>query len=281
MRNVRLHLADDIVLDVRSLQGQMISRAPGEPPVFDDSQSYVVQLTAAETAIDMVNLANLMNHHVFGYDNAPLSDLKLSVDDKGRLEQKGRIHKGVTLPFSMKAAVGASPDGRMRLDAQSIKVAGMPAKGLLDFIGVSLEDMVKLREERGVEVEGDSLLIAPGRVLPPPEMRGQVTNVSVTGNVLVQRFGPAARPAPIAPADSQAKNYVYFSGNVLRFGKLTMNGADLMLVDADPSDPFDFYPAKYAKQLTAGYSLTLASGGLRTFMPDFDDAAAGKRARPR
>jgi hypothetical protein len=50
-----------------------------------------------------------------------------------------------------------------------------------------------------------------------------------------------------------------------------MHGADLQLVDADPRDPFDFYPAKYRAQLIAGYSKNLPNGGLKTFMPDFSD----------
>jgi hypothetical protein len=281
MKNVRLHFDVDLVLDVRYLRGEMTSRIAGQPPVFDDPRSYTIQVADADTAIDMTNLANLLNHHVFEYDGAPLRDVSLRVDAEGHLEQKGKLHKGVTLPFSMKAAVGVSDDGRMRLDAQSIKVAGLPSKGLLDFIGLSLADVVKLREQRGVEIQGDSLLIAPGQVLPPPEMRGRLTSVSIKNNTLVQHFGRGNdHPSSIAPADAHAQNYLYFSGGVLRFGKLTMTAADLELIDADPSDPFDFFPAKYSEQLTAGYSLTTASGGLRTYMPDYDDAQAGRQARP-
>jgi hypothetical protein len=44
------------------------------------------------------------------------------------------------------------------------------------------------------------------------------------------------------------------------------------LIDADPSDPFDFSPPEYVKQLVAGYSKNTPSGGLRVFMPDFDEA---------
>ena len=45
------------------------------------------------------------------------------------------------------------------------------------------------------------------------------------------------------------------------------------MIDADPRDPFDFYPAKFERQLVAGYSKNTARGGLRTFMPDYDDLA--------
>jgi hypothetical protein len=66
-----------------------------------------------------------------------------------------------------------------------------------------------------------------------------------------------------------ARNYLYFSGSVPRFSKLTMNGADLMLVDQDPKNPFDFFPREYLKQLVAGYSKTTSSGGLIAYLPDY------------
>jgi hypothetical protein len=56
-----------------------------------------------------------------------------------------------------------------------------------------------------------------------------------------------------------------------------MSAADLQLIDADPRDPFDFFPAQYNAQLIAGYSKNTPSGGLRTYMPDFSDL----KARPK
>lgn len=60
-------------------------------------------------------------------------------------------------------------------------------------------------------------------------------------------------------------------GGTLRFGKLTMSDSDMELIDADPSDPFDFFPARYIEQLTARYSKNTSSGGLTVHMPDFDE----------
>ena len=56
----------------------------------------------------------------------------------------------------------------------------------------------------------------------------------------------------------------------MRFGRLTMTDTDMRLIDADPSDPFDFFPDHYNDQLVAGYSKTTASGGLLVYMPDYN-----------
>jgi hypothetical protein len=78
---------------------------------------------------------------------------------------------------------------------------------------------------------------------------------------------PPVRPATLpVPA---ARNYLYFFGGSIRFGKLTMSDADMQLVDADPSTPFDFSPAHYDDQLVAGYSRNTRRKGLQVFMPDY------------
>jgi len=60
-----------------------------------------------------------------------------------------------------------------------------------------------------------------------------------------------------------------YRGGVLRFGRLTMTNVDMQLIDADPTDPFEFFPDHYNDRLVAGYSKTTASGGLRVYMPDY------------
>ena len=89
-------------------------------------------------------------------------------------------------------------------------------------------------------------------------------------------------PATYRPATGEwrvwpsSRNYVYFHGGVVRFGKLTMTDADLQLTDADPSDPFDFFPERYLKQLVAGYSRTTERGGLKVVMPDIGDIGSAR-----
>jgi hypothetical protein len=270
MHNVRLHLDEGIVLDVTSLRGEMISLVNGQPPVFDDPRSYRLQVAAADVSMDMPSLTNLMNRHVFAGEKSPLSDIEMEIDE-GRLKQKAKLHKGIVLPISTTATVSATDDGRMRLSTQKVSALGVPAKGLLDLFNLELDDLLKLKEQRGIEIVENDIIISPGRILPPPELRGRLTRVEIVGNRLVQRFGQGPPGKRLTPPDQRSPNYIYFSGSQLRFGKLTMTGADLQLIDADPRDPFDFFPVRYNQQLVAGYSRNTPEGGLKTYMPDFND----------
>jgi hypothetical protein len=70
---------------------------------------------------------------------------------------------------------------------------------------------------------------------------------------------------------------MYYRGGVLRFGRLTMTDADLLIVDADPSNPFDFFLDHYNDQLVAGYSKNTMSKALISVWPDYRTAAATQR----
>ena len=69
---------------------------------------------------------------------------------------------------------------------------------------------------------------------------------------------------------------MYYSGGTLRFGKLLQLGADMLITDLDPQDPFRFDLDRYKPQLVAGYSRTLESGGLEVWMRDIDKLGSAK-----
>jgi hypothetical protein len=275
MRNVRLHLADDVVLAVRSLDGEFISHARGVPPVFDDPRSYTLRLRAADMSMDGASLSALVAR-ALGSGAAAVRDVTVTIE-RGALQVRGTLKKGVSVPFSMQAEVSAAPDGSMRLHAKSLKAVGVPVKGLLDLVGVDVADLMKAPPGSGIRADGDDLLIDTTAILPPPRTEGRLQRVAIDGQRLTMRMAGDASP-PARPATlpwPRGRNYLYFFGGSIRFGKLTMSDADMQLIDADPRDPFDFYPARYEAQLVAGYSRNTARKGLQVFMPDYSRVAKG------
>jgi hypothetical protein len=219
-----------------------------------------------------------MNRHVLAYDGAPLKNLEIGIEND-LMTMKGTVHKGVDMPFAMKAQVSATPEGRIRMHTTSFKAAKIPAKKLLDVFGVELDDLVKLRQDRGIEMKDDDVFLDPERLLPPPTVRGQVTDARVTPDGLRIVFGsPTTAPALKLPT-AAARNYMYYRGGVLRFGKLTMSDADLLLLDANQQTAFDFFQARYEDQLVAGYSKNTRAGGLIVHMPDFSAVGRTKANR--
>src|SRR5262249_2908541 len=157
------------------------------------------------------------------------------------------------VPFTMTATVSATPEGLLRLHAEKLKAVGVSVKGLLDLLGLNVDDLMKMPPGSGLRAEKDALLMDAAVMLPPPKTEGRVQAAETAGARLHRRMtGPGAPPARPATLPLQsAKNYLYFFGGSIRFGKLTMSDSDLQLIDADPKTPFDFYPAKYEAQLIA------------------------------
>jgi hypothetical protein len=278
MRDVRLHSSADIVILVKQLRGHLVSRTH-QMPFFDDQRSFYIAVDDAELSIDASSLTALVNR-VFDYDGSPLSDLHVAIHDD-RLEQKGTLHKGLSVPFSVRASV-SSRDGQILLRPEKVSIAGIPASKMLHAFGLELDEVLKVRTGRGVSIRGDDLLLDPSQVIPIPEVRGKVVEARIVKDQLCLTFG--GKPAAAAHRQTEARHYVWFRGGQIRFGRMTMTDADLQLIDADPRDPFDFWPERYQQQLVAGYSRNTASGALRTTMPDYDDLprlASGRLAAPR
>ncbi len=266
MVNVNIHLDPELVLRIRHLEGRFLSTRKGQPPTFDDKRSYIVAIDSGEVGVSMASLTHAMNTYVFGDSDAPLKNLQLS-SEGSQIRQKGKLKKGFGIPFEMVGTVSATPDGRIRLHPTEMKVEHIRVQGLLKLFGLDMAKLINTRYTKGVSVDDNDFILDPARMLPPPRMRGRVTAVRVQGDEMIQIFGHGTRnPA----AEEPHSNYMAYSGGILCFGRLTMTNVDMRLIDADPSDPFEFFPDRYKDQLVAGYSKTTVSGGLRVYMPDYN-----------
>jgi hypothetical protein len=266
MRNVDFHLGKDVILHIRRLRGRMHGR--NGVVDFDDISSYEVDVASAEAGLGGEDLSNLLNGHVFAYRGAPLSNLRVQVTRDG-LRQTGTLHKGVDIPFDMTSSVSLTSDGRMQLHATRVKIFGVNGLVLMKALGLSLEKMIDLSRAHGITVKDNDLFLEPLALLPPPRIQGRISGVRIAGDQLVQTFGSAADsliPAP--PMDPTVTNFMLYRGGTLHFTKLRMDDAEMLVVDADPSTPFDFDNPNYRRQLVAGHSRTLPDMGLEVWMPD-------------
>jgi hypothetical protein len=226
-----------------------------------------VTVDRGEVAVDLNSLNTLMTRALIGHSN--VRSIHVSIEPDGSLRQKGTVSKGIPVPFDMKASVSPTPDGRLRIHSESVKGFGIPVNSLLKAFRIKVDSLFKVDAGRGVIVDGDDVLLDPATLLPPPAIHGRITAVRVEKDALVQVFGSGA-PQPLSPPAS-SKNYIYWRGGQLSFGKLTMTETDLELVDQDPGDPFDFSVDRWNDQLVAGYSKITPQRGLKAHMLDYND----------
>jgi hypothetical protein len=263
MKNVMYHFTPTVAALLVWLNGQLVATKQGEIPSFDAPSSFALQVSDARISIAAHALGGLMNDHLFDRPDAPLTHLAVEARG-GLLHVTGRLHSRGDIPFSMDGALSTTPDGNIRIHAQKISAAHIPIRGLLDLIGLKVSDLLDATRLAALHAEGDDLILDVEKILPPPQIRGRIARVQVEGDQIVETYG-----AGLA-GEQRAGNYMSFRGGVLRFGKLTMTETDLVLIDMNPADPFDFYIADYKRQLVAGYSKTTSSFGLRVYLRDFD-----------
>jgi hypothetical protein len=267
MRNVALQLTSDTALHIKNLRGRFVAQEKRQAPYLDDPRSYSVTVDNGEVAVDLASLNALMTRALVGHSN--LRRIEIAIDANGVLRQKGTVTKGIPVPFDVRASVSPNPDGRIRIHSESVKGFGIPVNPLLKVFRMKMDDLFKVDPGRGVTVDGNDVFLDPSRLLPPPAIHGRITAVRVEKDALVQVFGFGAQKPLSPPASS--KNYIYWQGGQLSFGKLTMTETDLELVDRDPDDPFDFSVDRWNEQLVAGYSKITPGRGLKAHMPDYND----------
>lgn len=280
MRNVDLHIDAQQVMHMRVLRGEVVATTPGAIPFLDDPKTFHVRVTNAVVALSGDAIAALLNSVAFNYADAPIKHLHVRIE-QGQLVQTGTLHKGVDMPFEMWAVPVLQGDGRLRLHPSKLRIFSVNGLTLMHALGLRMDKLMDLRKARGVTVNGDDLFIDPLQLIPPPTVSGRLAAVRMEDSLFVQEFvrtpddtifGTYVRP------DSNARNFVYFRGGKLRFGKLTMQDTDLLIGDDDERDPLDLYLARYNKQLVAGHAKNLPNLGLRTWLVDYKRIAKNQAA---
>jgi len=269
LKNVFLRVDPEIGVNISHLEGRLEPKRAGDPVIFDDVRSFVFNIYAGQLAIDAANITRLKNKYTFNYPDSPLKDIEISFTP-GRISMKGKMKQVIWVPFEMEGTVQPAHDGTLIMIPDSIRVAGIPAKGLMDAVGLQTSKLLKLAGDRGVQLQGNNILLDCTKLFPPPQINGKIVAVDVQSNQLVLHFDNGQRAPKRLPPDISARSYMHvYGGNFLIMNEL-QRGAELQMVDMNPADPFDFYLGEYKRHLKAGYVKVMNDmGSLITLMPDY------------
>ena len=274
MRNVTYHYTEPIAVHISYLKGELVPTQQGGMPIFDDANSFTLSIESARISITTEALASVMNQYALASRDAPIKALSIAPDE-GKLKIKGRLHSKGDIPFESEGSLSVTPEGEIRIHTEKLKAGHLPVKGLMDLVGESIAKLIDTRKISGLRADKDDLLINPAELFPPPHIHGRLRSISIVGNEVVQEYGIQS-----APTIKVSGNYMAYRGAQLGFGKLTMSDTDLVLIDLDPRDPFDFFLAHYRNQLAAGYTKTTLSFGLRCYFRDYNKLTPKQKSRP-
>ncbi|HVO63254.1 MAG TPA: hypothetical protein VMT53_20170 [Terriglobales bacterium] len=269
MRNVFYHYTDRIAVRIFWLDGKVLPTHESAVVVFDDPKSFFIAIQSAKITIAAKTLSETMNDHAFAANDAPLKKIEVTPEAQ-TLKVTGKLHSKGDVPFETESTISATPDGKIRMHCEKVRAAHLPVKVVMDLLGLDIAKLIDTRKVRGVQTEGDDLILDPEEILPLPRIQGKVSAVQIAGDQLVLVFGEGRPETPL-----RTGNFMSYRGGELRFGKLTMGNSDMDLVDLDPSNPFDFFLDHYREQLSAGYTKITRQFGLRVYMRDYNQLHAG------
>ncbi|MBC7544876.1 MAG: hypothetical protein H7338_19300 [Candidatus Sericytochromatia bacterium] len=275
MKGVRYRVGPKLFIDVPGMEAVMIPGQPGAPVVMDDPSSFSLMIANGMFALDADNVASLMNNYVLNYPDPPMKNLTATLTN-GRMNMKGTMHKGVDFPFEMEGTATVTASGKILLTPDKVKAMGFSSLPLMKLAGLSIESMCTIREGRGVVTEGNTIIMDPTKMLPAPAISGRVSQVQIAPDPkdsqmkLMISFGggpQAVRDEKLAAP--QAPNYMHILGGVVRFVNTYSTFTNLQIVDADPSDYFDFYLNEYGIQMLQGVIILSPNGSTLSLQPDY------------
>lgn len=264
--NLLLRKGPNFRIYVRWLEGDLAPTSRNTNPSFDHPDSFDLNI---QTGVIRVNIGDIGHYIDSSIPNSPLKNVSLLADGPN-LKLTGVLHKIVPLPIQVIASVSVAPDDRVRVHIDKIDVLKLPVKALLGLFHISAADLVKTNVD-GLEIKGNDLLLDTDKLLPPPHIRGSLTQVSVESPDLQVVYGKAAEKVEHVEL---WRNFFSMEGGTIDFGSLSMHPVKIMIIDISSNPWFNLDLVNYRQQFASGYTRMTADAGLQIFIPDLRDVAS-------
>ena len=269
--NVLFRYSPELAVLIVRLRAKLVPTPGHSLATFNDPASFTIAIEAAEIRLSAAQLAALMNTRIAASPKAQVRNVRISASGD-QLQIDGTMKRGIHIPFHAIAQVGITTDNRVRIQMRKVSAGPLPMKGLLDAMGITVSDLVSQKGLKGMSIEGDSFLIDPQTVFPPPQIQARLTAARVAKNGIALQFG-AGTPRLTT---GERGNYIALRGGRIGYGREEMIDSDLTMTDSTPADPFEFYLARYWRQMVAGQVKVTPDKALRIRVPDYAKIGATK-----
>jgi len=246
LQNVRFMWSDRVYIDAGDMALRAVPLA-GHVVDFDDPSSFLMRVQQSVVRVRPDVLEGMFNESVFNYPESKLRGLKVTIKEKDGgpvVNLKGSIDVVTWIPFDMDTRLSVDrATNTMLIDVDHLKVMGfLHATGLLKMKALNLETLLPLPPNKSMMVRGNTIMVKPFGLFPPPRITGSISDVHVDSTMVRLTFAGRAVPAP----QSSGRNYIYLRGGEAKFGHFRMVDTDVLIRDQNPANPFIFSLARYA-----------------------------------
>ena len=268
LQNVRFMWSDRVYIDA----GDMALRAvplEGHFVDFDDPTSFLTRVQQSVVLVRPDVLEGMFNESVFNYPESKLRGLKVTIREKDGIPEvhlKGSINLVTWIPFDMDTRLSVDhATNTMLIDVDRLKVLGfLHATGLIKMKPLNLETLLTLPPNKSMMVRGNTIMVKPFGLFPPPRISGTLADVHVDSTMVRITFAGRALPAP----RESGRNYIYLRGGASKFGHFRMVDTDVLIRDQNPSNPFVFSLLRYADLIPKSRVDVANTSSVQVTMPD-------------
>ena len=268
LENVRFKWSDRVYIDA----GNMALRAvplEGRFVDFDDPSSFIMNVQQSVVRVSPQVLEGMFNESVFNYPESKVRNLKVAIkqgDNGPDVNLKGDINMVTWIPFEMDTRLSVDrATNTLVIDPIHLKVLGfLKAMGLIKMKPLHLDRIMTLPPNKSLLVRGNTIMVKPFGLFPPPRINGQIADVHVDTSMVTLTFSGRAVPAP----EMAGSNYIYLRGGNAEFGNFRMVSTDVLIRDATPQNPFVFSLTRYAELIPRSRIDIKNTKSVKVTMPD-------------
>lgn len=239
--NVSYKVFNSLNIKVPYAQLDLIDRTPDDP-MYLEGLDFNLHLKQGQVAVNDVDVS-LTIGALLDQQKLPVKvkDVRVVFDPNNQVRVEAKVSKfGITVPVKAAATVGTTPQGEVKAELGKVSVAGMGVNGLLKTFGVSLEKTLKLNDQsKGYWAVGNTVYIAPNRILAQPGVYANIQNISTHVGDLVITAGDTPQAAAQANQIAHQKNLnaIVVSGGHFYYDGYFVKDGKVRLEDKTPNTP--------------------------------------------
>ena len=211
----------------------LYDRTP-QDPMYLEGLDFNLHLKQGQVAVNDVGVSITVGD-LLAKQKLPVQvkDVRVVFDPNNQVRVEAKISKfGITVPVKASATVGNTSQGEFKAELGKVSVAGMGVNGLMKTFGISLEKTLKLNDpSKGYWAVGNTVYVAPNKILEQPGISAKIQNVSTHLGDLVVTLGDTPEAAAQAQSVVAQKNlnaivvnggHFYYDGYFVKDGKVRL-----------------------------------------------------------
>lgn len=268
-RNVNFDFVDEIGFHVEELAATLEPTNSGDPVVFDDVESFTINVHHGKVVVPPNALTALFNKHILDYWPRPLDEMKVMTEN-GYLKADGDLKlwswfPGIWLPANLGGTITLSEDNKLVYNIDDVRAVGIPLAGLLKLVFIKLTYLLSLERE-GAELGAYELVLDHRSVFPPPAISGNISEVALSPAGLHLTFGdnPSAtfKEPPV-----EKESYLWIQSGDPKLYGIVVTNAQVAVVSESDETPLRFNLYDYRKQVSQGVLTMNMDGTIIATLP--------------